>query len=587
MEALIIMSTQLLDHFRISRFSVIVFAAVLGAANTCGLPGQAQSSGNKTAPPNFLVVVADDLGYADIGSFGGEIDTPNLDKIANMGMRLASFYTTPACASTRAALMTGADNHAVGMGSVEFLFPQQRGQPGYELRLSRENPTIAERLREQGYDTIMSGKWHLGKGAGETPHERGFTKSFALLEGGHNHFDAMPLSAHGASYREQGESVEWPQGAYSTDQFTDKMIEYLTDTADSKNPFFAYLAYTAPHWPLQAPAEDIEKYRGKYDRGPRATAAKRLERQKRMGIFPAAAEAHPFQETKPWENLSESERAFEARKMEVYAAMVDRLDRNFGRIIDTLSKLGTLENTYIIFFSDNGAEGMFGDQDGIWGFEKLKKVLADTSMVDNSLDNLGAPDSLFAYGSQWAQTSEVPFRRYKSFTTEGGIRNAAIVAGPGIAAGEISDAFVHVMDIAPTLLSLASPDKPNQSIDSDGAKVLGRDWTSLLHGERKSVYGDQDVTGWELFGGSALRRGKWKITYVQKMDFGRAPGQWGPGNWQLFDIVHDPGETLDLSRQHPALKTELVNRWIDYARENGVILLSPETQQDNARVSVE
>jgi arylsulfatase len=531
--------------------------------------------------PNFLVVVADDLGYSDIGAFGGEIETPNLDGLARKGLRLTSFYTSAACSSTRAMLITGTDNHIAGFGSTAVVLPPQQGQPGYELSLNPEIPTIAERLRGQGYDTLMSGKWHLGKKPGSTPHTRGFSRSFALLDGGHNHFEAMRLSPLESSYRSNGEPADWPEGGYSTDIFTDRLLGFLRERAGSDRPFFAYLAYTAPHWPLQAPRKDIEKYMGRYDAGPRAIAGERLARQIELGVVPADVVPHDMDGLPDWSALSGKERALEARKMAVYAAMVDRLDRNLGRVLEELEKQGVRDNTYIIFLSDNGAEGLFGDYGDNWGFAAIQAMMKRAKVadeIDNSLDNLGAPDSWFAYGRGWAHVGEVPWRLFKTFSTEGGIRNSAVVAGPGVPAGEIIDSFLHVADIPATLVDLASGSGKGADRAEPGPNQIGHSWVPLLNGEATSVYGDDESIGWELFGGAALRRGEWKITYVPDFDLGRNPGHWGPGRWELFNLREDPGETTDLSDRYPDMRRKMIAAWADYARENQVVLLSPDTQ---------
>lgn len=361
--------------------------------------------------PNFLLIVADDLGFSDLGAFGGEIHTPYLDELAKQGVRFTSFHTAPTCSPTRSMLLTGTDNHIAGLGTMaEAQTPAQAGHPGYEGYLNDRVAALPELLRDGGYRTLMSGKWHLGLTPETSPHARGFERSFALLPGAANHYgfeapipeEQVPglLKKTRGLYSEDGQDTTIPDDFYSSDGFTDKLLEFL-DEGDDGRPFFAYLPFSAPHWPLQAPAEIVEKYRGRYDAGPDALRQERLTRLRELGLIEGDVTPHPVVPlTAEWEALTDEERVRSARTMEVYAAMVDRMDWNVGRVLEKLEAKGVLDNTVILFLSDNGAEGAQLEALPVFGPD-LNQVIAD--YYDNSLENIGRGNSYVWYGPRWAQ----------------------------------------------------------------------------------------------------------------------------------------------------------------------------------------
>jgi arylsulfatase len=527
--------------------------------------------------PNFLIIVADDLGYSDVGAFGGEIETPNLDALAMSGVRFTGFHTASACAPTRAMLMTGADHHQVGQGTMVKPSPEQEGKPGYEGYLTDKAVTVAQLLHDGGYRTLMSGKWHLGLTAERSPAARGFERSFALMQGGANHFGADQdgattfLGGH-STYFEDGKPTRFPKDGYSSDVFADKMIGFIEEGRADRRPFFGYLTFTAPHWPLQAPADIIDKYRGRYDAGPEALAAERLAKLKKLGLVGANVTPHPLEGVKPWASLTPEERAVEARKMEVYAAMVDRMDQAVGRVVAKLKETGQFDNTVIIFLADNGAEGNLGDEDGRWGFTGFSPKV-DVTEYDNSLANIGKVNSFVAYGNGWAQAATTPSWLYKGFTSQGGIRAPAFVSGPGVAGGgRISRGFLSVTDITPTALDLAGVARPATYAGKPTIPVLGRSWAPVLHAKAEEVRTADDAVGWELFGSRAIRKGDWKIVY-------RATGvvydaaRTRPGAWRLFNLRTDPGETTDLSASQPAKLKELLGEWRAYVARTGVAVI--------------
>jgi Arylsulfatase A and related enzymes len=515
--------------------------------------------------PNFLIIVADDLGYSDIGAFGGEIDTPNLDALAAQGLKLAGFHTAPTCSPTRSMLLTGLDNHEAGLGNMaEVIAPNQKGQPGHEGYLRADVASLAELLGASGYRTHYSGKWHLGLSPEQDPHARGFETSFALLQGGHNHFGlqvALKRGDPGYDYTENGRHLSsLPENFYSSDYFATKLIQQLKDGKvgpASRKPFFAYLAFTAPHFPLQAPPETIAKYKGRYAGGYDALREQRLKRQIELGLLDASVAPHDMDLAPLWNTLTNEEKAREERRMEVYAAMVDQLDQNVGRVIHALKETGEFDNTIILFLADNGAEG--SELTGR-GMSMLNAVYA---AADNRLENIGGPTSYEYLGPGWAEAATAPSWRVKAFESEGGTRVVSFISGPGIRQG-IAGTYTNVMDVVPTFLEFAHVNDPPETVVGRAVKsIRGRSWAGWLEGRATQVYGADVPVGGELFGGRALRQGDWKITDI------------GDGRWRLFNIAADPGETLDLSRREPARLAELERAWNDYAAQVGVVLPQP------------
>jgi arylsulfatase A-like enzyme len=518
--------------------------------------------------PNFLLIVVDDMGFSDLGAFGSEIETPHLDALAFDGVRLTDFHSAPACSPTRAMLLTGTDHHIAGIGSMlEVVRPYFKGAPGYEGYLNDRVVTVTELLRDAGYRTIISGKWHLGQTRETAPVARGFERSFALLPGGADHFGGGPidkLAARGPIYIEDDRFVtELPKDLYSSDYFTSRLIGFLDEKPDDDRPFFAYLPFSAPHWPLQAPDAEIAKYKGVYDDGPDALRERRLARLQELGLTSPDTTPHPVVTDAPeWDALSDAERALSARAMEVYAAMVDRIDQNVGRVVESLKRSGKLDNTVIVFLSDNGAEGAIVEAMPIIG-PVFGKLIAEH--CDNSLANAGKPGSYIWYGPRWAQASTAPSRLVKAYTTEGGIRVPAFIRYPGgLRAGQIGTPFSTAMDVAPTFLELAGVTHPGDRYR--GREIVGLRGRSLrawIEGEAEQVHPDGTSTGWELFGRRAIRKDNWKAVYV--------PGADGVSRWQLYDLSGDRGEVFDLAESHAEKLSELLTLWDRYRDETGVL----------------
>ncbi len=547
---------QLTDLKRITA-SLLVTSVLLSCGNDPAGPDAAAKK------PNILLIVADDLGFSDTEPFGGNIETPNLSKIAGEGIKFSSFHVLPTCSPTRSALLTGNDNHVAGLGIMsEMDYPhlQQQQLPGYAGYLSDKVVTIPELLSANGYHTYMTGKWHLGEGKGKDPFDRGFEETFILGTGGGSHYNdkkALAPLQH-MEYTRNGIVVEPPQDFYSSRNYTDSMLRFIdTHKADGK-PFFGFLSYTAVHDPLHAPREYIEKYKGRFDMGWDSLWSLRLGNLRKIGLV--SNEVNRFS-TNPavrkWNTLSKHEQEEFARDMEVYAAMLDYMDMSIGRVLDYLEKEGLYENTMIIFMSDNGANGALantypGNADG--------KYIAT---FNNALENRGLQNSYPEMGPGWAMAASAPYRFYKSFASEGGIKAPLIVKMPGKnkEAGTWNHGFLHVTDLMPTLLELTGTAYPKQNRGKDIHPLIGKSLLPVLNGDSVTVH-SEDGMGWELFEMKAYIKGNWKIL--------RLPKPFGSGQWELYNLKDDPAETTDLSAQFPKEKEELINAWNVYAKVNEV-----------------
>jgi arylsulfatase len=516
--------------------------------------------------PNVLLIVADDLGYSDIGCFGGEISTPTLDALANEGVRFTNYHVLPTCSPSRSVLLSGTDNHVAGMGTMgEVKTAEMEGRPGYEGYLNFQVAALPEVLRAAGYHTYMAGKWHLGHEENTSPNARGFEETFALLPGGGSHWsDRKPLSPPEVMiYRRNGKVVDaLPGDFYSTRYYTDMLLGWLERNRSDEKPFFAYLSYTAPHDPLHAPKEYIHKYKGIYDNGWDVLREKRLGALQELGIVPEGVKPFPrLPSVEAWDKMSTQERREAARDMEVYAAMVDYMDEQIKRVLDFLKSTGEYDNTMVIFVSDNGANGAHSTAYPGQTDEHLESF-------DNSLENRGLPNSFIEMGPGWAQASMSPSRMFKAFTAEGGIKSPLIVKMPGEMsnAGTINHSFFHVRDIMPTILGLAGA-KHSETFEGRVVKPMqGHSVLDLFEGRVTTASPEISRVGYELFGLKAYFVGEWKILSM--------PKPFGSGKWELFDLSKDPGEMNDLSQTYPEKTKEMIALWEKYKEENGVLDIS-------------
>lgn len=545
--------------------ATITLAAMLGFD-----PSATVADDIPAGKPNILLIVADDLGCADIGCFGGEVKTPNLDRLAEQGLRATNYYVAPTCSPTRSMLLTGTDNHIAGLGNMaEWAGPTQRGQPGYEGHLNARVVSVATLLREGGYHTYMAGKWHLGERPDQWPSARGFERDFTLLQGAGSHWsDMLGLlpSEPKVTYLRNGEKVQGlPKDYYSSKDFTDFIIESIDANARDDKPFFAYLAYQAPHGPLAVPDDWRDRCKGRYDKGYDFIREERLARQKKLGIIGKDVAGFPRLPNIPaWDALTVEQRQQAALKMELYAAMVEYMDDQIGRLLDHLKKAGKYDNTLIVFMSDNGAAG----EDMAELLHKLAPSAQEwfAKTYDNRPENLGRPGSCIEYGPAWAQVSSVPLRLFKGFEAEGGIRAPLIVSGPGDRhEGTLNHSVLHVMDMAPTFLELAGVEHPAKKDGSTVAPMQGKSMWPLLAGRQGAIRANVDWLGWELFGNRAIRQGDWKLLYLLK-------GAGGTGDWQLFNLQGDPGELNDLSATHSEKRAAMLELWAEYVKTNGVII---------------
>ena len=567
-------------------FTLVGVPAVLASE----VPSHSLDGPSQVDRPNILLIVADDLGYSDLGSFGGEIDTPNLDALAEGGIRLTNFYTAPTCSPTRSMLLTGQDSHRVGMGAMsEALgtFKILQGQPGYEGYLNPASTTIAEALGRAGYRTFMSGKWHLGSGPEQQPSAHGFDRSFVLLQGGADHFGAGQNGGPAlqpATYTEDGQPAEFPIGAYSSDLYAERLIDYLGN-GSSEKPFFAYLAFTAPHWPLQAPKDLIAKYEGRYAAGPAALRRERLKKMQTLGILSESIDDESLISLSDWAAKPKAQRLIHARNMASYAAMVDSLDQNVGRVLEHLRATGEYDNTVILFMSDNGAEGialkpLIKRTSNSTPPVHKAQVLATVTAANDDLSKMGTTESFITYGREWATAAMVPFRNIKGDAEEGGVRAPAFITGKGIKGQRLIDNPLSVRDVMPTLLDIAhvthSEHAESQAVSVSGISLpTGKSWWPILDGSADQVRSDTDSLAWELHLKRGVRVGHWKAVFGR--DGGGPPGAKDakPPSWKLYDLSSDIGENNDLSQLNPDVLARLVAVWTAYAEQNGVFVPGP------------
>ena len=528
----------------------------------CGGPPAGSAGPGTGTQPNVLLIMADDMGFTDIGAFGGEIPTPNLDAVAAEGLRFSRLYTSYLCSPTRAMLLTGSDNHLAGLGAMaEFISENQVGLPGYEGYISPGATSMAELMRDAGYSTYMTGKWHLGLEVDQSPRARGFERYFSMLDGSGSHFADM---LGGDAYRqltvygEDGRRVhELPEHFYSTDYYTDRMLEYIDSGRDKGKPFFAYVAYAAPHWPLQARGKYLEKFRGRYDAGYGQLRRERFARMKELGLVAGDMQLPAMDPIIPaWNSLPAQEQRIEARAMEIHAAMVNNMDNNIGRLLRYLKRIGEYENTLVLFLSDNGADGFSRHAD--WYKEWAPRF-------DNSYENIGRPGSFVLYHSGWAQAAETHLSFYKGYMREGGIRKMGIARLPaghgGANPGSVNGSVVSVMDILPTMLDLAGIDTAGNSTLAE--QINGRSLLPVLTGNSGQVRDETDALGMEMLGQRAVIKGDWKL-----VSLGKPPVE----GWTLFNLGDDPAEQVDLSASHPEKFNELMAQWEQYVIDYNVVL---------------
>jgi arylsulfatase/uncharacterized sulfatase len=516
--------------------------------------------------PNIVFILADDLGYTDIAPYGGEVSTPALSALAEQGVRFANYHTAANCAPARAMLLTGVNNHLAGVPNIpEMLAPAQRRHPNYQGVLGSNAVTVATMLEGAGYHTYMAGKWHLGSAPDKRPSRRGFARSVALMDSGADNWEQRPYLPiyETANWFADGERFELPEDFYSSRFLVDKTIEFIDSNLEDGKPFFAYVSFQAVHIPVQAPQEFIDPYMGVYDEGWDALRERRRQRAVEIGLVPESAGMVRMHSTIDWASLSTERRRYEAKRMAVYAGMIEAMDFHIGRLIDYLNARGVYENTVFIFTSDNGAEASGPDDPGSFASSRTSSSLG----YHTDYDRLGLKGSYNTISPSFASAAASPLAYYKFYTGEGGLRVPLIISGvPLDATPMMTHAFGWATDITPTILSIAGVERPGTRYG--GRPVLpmsGRDLSPILRGEVDRVYGEQDGVGYELTGHAAFFQGDYKLV--------RNEPPAGDGEWYLYNIMSDPGEVIDLKKVEPARFQRMLSGYEEFTRDNGVMPL--------------
>ncbi|MES2129056.1 MAG: arylsulfatase [Pseudomonadota bacterium] len=532
------------------------FAASLLAALAAGPAASAPPE-----RPNIVVLVADDWGFSDVGAYGSEIATPNIDALARRGVRFSNFHVAASCSPTRAMLLTGVDNHRNGLGNMPETMPTVHlGRPGYEGVLNGRAVTLASMLRDQGYHTYITGKWHLGKTPQTLPNRRGFERSYIQADSGSDNWEQRPyiFLYDKANWYEQGQPAQLPKDYYSSTFIVNKALDYIAQGRADGQPFFAYLGFQANHIPLQAPQTYIDKYRGRYDAGWSALRQSRSERAGELGLIRPATPMADMASTADWRALTPGQQHYEARRMEVYAAMAEAMDAEVGRLVARLRQNGQYENTVFVFLSDNGPEPT--DPASVLA---IRLWLA--ANYSSAIERMGGKGAYASLGPSWASAAASPLSGYKFFAGEGGLRTPLIIAGlPGIRPGTIAPSFAHVTDIMPTLLAAAGIAPHLGSYRDAGVEpIIGRSLVPVLQGAAQRTHAPGEAIGYELSGNAALFKDSYKLM--------RNLAPAGDGRWHLYDIEADPGETQDLQQALPGKFAELQVDYAAYAKANGVL----------------
>ena len=500
------------------------------------------------ARPNIILILADDMGYSDIGCFGSEILTPNLDSLATRGVRMTQFYNASRSCPTRASLLTGLYQHQAGIGDMVA----DLGYPSYQGYLNNQCVTIAEALKSNGYNTYMSGKWHVGARPETRPRKRGFDRFFGIVDGGGSYFERIAYRIKQSVplwMLDEKDYIPPDTGFYLTNAITDHAISFLNEESGKKEPFFLYLAFTAPHWPLHALPEDIAKYRGNYMKGWEVLRQERYQRMLKLGIIDSKAKLSPRDEKSPeWESLSLEEKMMWDLRMAVYAAMIDCMDQNIGRVLDQLKKMGEMDNTLILFLSDNGG---------------CHEATKNQGNYIRTTGETGTRNSFDAYEIPWANASNTPFRMFKHWVHEGGISTPFIACFPEkLKAGKIVSFPGHITDIMPTLLDFAGGKYPESY---NGNRILPMEGISLVSALEGKRLKRENPVFWEHEGNRAVREGDWKL--VSAYDYAAKKFK----TWELYDLKNDRSELNDMTGEFPEKTEKMIEEYNKWADRVGVV----------------
>lgn len=502
-----------------------------------------------SAPPNIILILADDMGYSDLGCYGGEINTPNLDQLAAEGVRFTQFYNAARCCPTRASLISGLYPHQAGMGAM-INDPAKTPEGPYQGYLSKNSVTIAEVLKQANYYTAASGKWHVGEERPHWPTDRGFDNYYGLISGAANYFDITRTKKEGIKRHFAIDSVEYmppKEGFYMTDAITENAVKFLEVAETKEQPFFLYLAYTAPHWPLHAKQEDIDKYSGKFMKGWDVLRQERYQRMIDMGLIDEAwGLSERDAQASPWEELDEAQKERMDLLMSIYAAQVDCLDRGIGEVLSKLEAMGEKDNTIVMFLSDNGGSeetGPFGQD--FWG-----------NFWDGDA-RPGSGDSYHSYGGSWANLSNTPFRYYKKRTHEGGVATPFIVSWPEQIGqvGELIHQPGHIIDIMATICDVSDVDYPEAYKSNAIIPLPGKSLLPALQGKELQF---EDPIFWEHIGNRAVREGDWKLVAREGED------------WELFNLATDRSEMHNLLETEAEKAEHLLGLYEEWAEDVGV-----------------
>jgi arylsulfatase len=513
----------------------------------------ASGKGKKDDRPNIVMIMVDDLGFSDIGAYGAsEIHTPNIDRLAAEGIRFRQFYNNSISAPTRASLITGQYQHKAGVG----YFNVNLGLPAYQGFLNKESLTFAEVLRSAGYTTLMAGKWHVGDDKDQWPNQRGFDKFFGFIGGASNYYESEAPGDAPVELVKNNEPVTLGKGKYLTEEIANNALQLLDEQNKEQKPFFLYLAFNAPHWPLQAKPEDIAKYKGKYAIGWDSLRLERYRNAVKRGVVPAGLQiAQRDPDIPAWNTLTYDEQQLWQRRQEVYAAMVDRVDKEIGRLLNKLEELGKADNTLIVFISDNGAQG--GNSLRVYTQRRTGPV--------------GSAGSYEIQNSSWSQTGNAPFRSYKGRPYEGGISSPFIAWLPKhIKAGAITDGIGHLIDLAPTFYELAGAIYPETYQGVATNPLPGKSLLPVLYGQQAVVERGNPLF-WERAGNIAVREGKWKLVSI-----------YPENKYELYDIESDRGENHDLAEQYPDIVNRLKTQYAAWSEKNNVIEYVKLTQKNSS-----
>jgi len=521
--------------------------------------------------PNVVLILADDLGFSDTQPYGGEINTPSINALASQGVSFTNYHTAASCAPTRSMILTGVDSHMNGVPNIPEAIPaQQKKQDNYQGVLSHNVVTVASLLYDAGYHTYMAGKWHLGKTPELLPFSRGFEQTLAMADTGSDNWQPKPYLPiyKKANWTENGQEAVMPEDFYSSELLIDKTIEFIDENANDGKPFFAYVPFLAVHLPVQAPKEFTQRYMQMYNGGWSELRKQRQIRAKKLGIVPQDSDMITMDTSAQWDSFSEDEKRYHAKRMAVYAGMVEAMDYNIGRLVAYLKRSGQYDNTVFIVTSDNGSEASGNDNPE----SAIAKFALGLQGYENDYETLGEKGSFNSIGPSFASAAAAPLSHYKFYAGEGGMRVPLIISGPTIASNKNSESFnynktfTYVTDIAPTILDITGVRPAGDRYGGKEVKpIIGKTMLPVLQGKETTVHAPHEAIGYEIGGNKALFKGDYKIMYNM--------GPVGDDEWHLFNIVTDPGETLDLKQTMPERFDSMMADYQVYEKNNRILPL--------------